>query len=99
MKAIIVYLIQNMWPQPAATVYDRMSSHGFISSDAVYARMLAILLADTQDSEEAVLSRISVIVSNPDFSDQHFVAVLNVAEDYNVRPKFVIALIRDFSAG
>jgi len=95
-EAVIIYLIRNMWPQPAATVYDRMSSKGFISSDAVDARMLAIVLADAQDSAEAELQRISDVVSNPDFSDQHFVAVLNVAEDYNVRPKFVISLIRNF---
>lgn len=95
-EAVIVYLIRNMWPQPAATVYDRMSKAGFVSSNAVDARMFAIVLADAQGSAEEELQRISDVVSNPDFSDEHFVDVLNVAEDYNVRPKFVITLIRNF---
>jgi hypothetical protein len=38
----------------------------------------------TQDSADPVPQRISDIVSDPDFSDQHILAVLNVAEDYNV---------------
>jgi len=48
----------------------------------------------TQGSAETVLARISLFVSNPNFNDYHFLAVLNIAEDYDVRPK--IALIQNF---
>ena len=98
-EAVIVYLIQNMWAQPAACVYDRMTTTGFIPSDDVDARMLVILLADAQDSADVILARLSAIVSNQNFTDQHLVEVLNVAEDYNIPPKCVVALVQDFMRG
>lgn len=102
-EAVIGYLIKNMWPQPAASVYDRMFNIGFISSDEVDAKMLTILLADIQDPAAPEtgpeLQRISDIVSNPNFGDQQFLNVLAVAEDYNVRPKFVVSLIQAFLRG
>jgi hypothetical protein len=97
--AVIVYLIRYMWPQPAASVYDRMSNQGYISSDVVDAKMLVVLLADTQGSADTVLGRLSDILLNPDFSDQHFLALLSIAEDYNVRPKYIITLIQTFLRG
>jgi len=98
-EAVIGYLVKNMWAQPAASVYERMINKGFISSDAVDARMLIILLADIQGPPDLVLSRLVDIVSDPVFSSHEFLAILGVAEDYSVRSKFIVSLIRSFLRG
>lgn len=95
-EAVITYLVKDMWAQPAASVYERMINKGFMSSDAVDARMLIILLADIQGPSDLVLSRLKDIVSHSAFTDYQFLAILETAEDYSVQPKFVDTLIRYF---
>jgi len=95
-EEVIAHLIKNMWAQPAASVYHRMRKMGFITSHSIDARILAILLADIQGSPDLILSRISEIISKPDFKDDSFVTLLHILEDYNVKPIFVHNLIQSF---
>lgn len=96
---VIAYLIKNMWAQPAASVYHRMRKKGFITSDSIDARILAILLADVQGSPDLILSRMTEIVSKRDFEDDEFVVLLHVLEDYNVKPTFIVDIIQSFLCG
>ena len=98
-EEVIAHLIKNMWAQPAASVYHRMRKKGFITSDSIDARILAILLADVQGSPDLILSRMTEIVSKRDFKDDEFVVLLHVLEDYNVKPTFVVNIIQSFLCG
>ncbi|KAF8223228.1 hypothetical protein L208DRAFT_1317935 [Tricholoma matsutake] len=79
-EKLISFLINNGFLFEAGGVFARMTKAGFIPSPETYAQILAVMLALSR-SDIDINNAFDVIISDPAFSEDHFVHLLEIMSD------------------
>jgi hypothetical protein len=96
-ERIISFLIGREYAQEAVLLYQRMHEvAGFLSSDVLDTKILAMALAIPNQSPEPIILRIAPIFADPDYTENDFSSLLKTMEKYGVDKDIICTLVETY---
>ena len=95
-ERIITFLIGRLYPLEAILLYHRMHEAGFLSSDVLDTKFFAMALAAPNRSPEPIILRIAPIFTDPKYTEDDFVSLLNTMMKYQVDKDVICTLVETY---
>jgi pentatricopeptide repeat protein len=94
-ERVISFLINNGFFLEAGGVFVRMTKEGFVPSSDAYAQILAVMLA-ISDSDAEINNIFDAIISDPAFSEERFVQLLQVMSDMETTHDHLVRIVERY---
>ena len=97
-ERVITFLVGRKYAQEAVLLYQRMHEAGFMSSNVLDAKMLAIALAVPHEFPQPLILRLTPIFTDPRYTEKDFSGLLKTMTKYGVDKDIIGTLVEAFIA-
>ena len=97
-ERVITFLVGRKYAQEAVLIYQRMHEAGFISSNVLDAKMLAIALAVPNKFPQPLILRLAPIFTDPEYTEKDFTGLVRTMTKYEVDNDIICTLVEAYMA-